>query len=436
MKATNKENQELESFLKGKSALILTDSPTDKVAWKSLLNQIGVNLKEIHHVKAIDEATKFIETKKVDIFFSSYRIKNEETFCVLKTYLDKYPDRSEHFCYYVSEKNSLTLSALVAEMELDALIIRPYNQNDLIKTLKESMLDAATMGKGLKNFYRILGDIRSNNLDKALKEAQDYIKNKESSANGYYLLGLVYKEKGDTKDAIEIWEQGLSKKNDHYQILCALFDLLVENEKYIKAYRLSEKISAIYPVNPERIPNIIRTCLATGNHETLITFCETILELDEDLGKMTKPIAAALALCAKSMIQQEVNKELAFKVSIRAMNLAELQSKIHLACLENLFDLEKYDELKANLDKIPIDNMKIDFEVLNLLVIERTQPAEDAYTVAHKMYKSERLAPNLFRVLIRCAKKIGKPKVQLEDFAFEGGKSFSELKVELNSLID
>lgn len=437
MSKGSKEDEKIKKYLKNRSVLLVTESPTDRTAWKKLFVELGVALNNFHNASTLHDAKSLIETKKVDILFTSHKLNDNPAFELLEDHIDKYPDRTDYFCYFVSDKNSLALAALVAEMEVDGLIIKPYNQQDLINIVKESLLKTLSMSKELKKVHEIMGDIRSKNLETALERSQEFINKLPDSPNGYFLNGLSNKHLGNLDIALETWQMGLTKDDKHYQTMCSIFDTYSEMKQYSKSYEVSKALTSEYPINPSRIPNLIRSSLATRNYTNLIQFCEMVIGLDEDLDGIRKPIAAALALSAKSLLEDssEENGALIEQASKKAINLTELQSKIYLASIDNLLKLGKYDDVKKLIDLIPSDEMITELVSLELLLFEKTEKSSDVFIKAQTMVKENQITPDVFRILLRSAKEIGKSKDQLEDIIYEGAKNFPEIKAELEQIL-
>ena len=436
-KITDKDTEKIKKYLKSKSALLVTESPTDRTAWKKLFAELGVQLNNFHNASTMHDAHELINTKRVDILFTSHKLGEQYTYELLENHMGKYPDRSDYFCYFVSDKNSLALTALVAEMEVDSLILKPYNQKDLIDSVKKSMLDSVNMSKELRTFHHILGQLRDKKFDDALVGAEEYVEKLPNSPNGYYLKGLSKKNLGESETAIDIWKNGLEKDLSHYQLMCALFDTYCEQREFDQSYKLGETLTSSYPINPSRIPNLIRSALATQNHLGLIKFCEMVLSLDESMESIKKPIAAALTLSGKSLInrEDEDHSELIVNISKKAINLTEKQSKIHAACLENLFNLGQFDEVKTLLANIPSDEMSVDFISLELLVFEQTEDKSQVFVMAQKLVRENKVTSDIFKALLRCGKTIGKSKGQLEDIVFEGAKIFPDDKGHFESIL-
>lgn len=433
----DKESEKIKKYLKEKSVLLVTDSPTDRTAWKKTFVDLGVALNNFHNAQTISDVKVLIETRDIDILFTADKLGGRATLELMQAHIDKYPDRTNYFCYFVSEKNSLALAALVAEMQVNGLIVKPYNQQDLNNIIKESMVKRLCMSEELKKFYQIMGEIRSKNLDIALESSEIFISKSPNSPNGYFLKGLSKKYLGKVEDALESWKQGLNRDGRHYHTLCSLFDTYAEMKDYIRGYEVSKELTSGYPINPNRIPDLIRSALATKNYHGLIKFCEMIINLDEDLEGIKKPIAAALVLSGKCLLFESKagNCTLIEEASKKAISLTPPQSNIYIVSLENLLELEKYEDVKGHIDLIPTDEMTTDLLSLELLLLERVTESSEVFVKAQNMIKNQQKTPTVYKVLLRSAKALNKTPEQLEDIVDDGAKHFPYIKAELESIL-
>jgi tetratricopeptide (TPR) repeat protein len=430
--------QDLKNYLKPMSVLLVTETATDRTAWKKLFSELGVVASNFHNCSIEEEAIELIKTKNIDILFCSYMLDGAECYPLLDAHIEKYPNRADSFCYMVSEKNSLAIAASAVECDVDGVLIKPYNQKDLQETVTNSLISSMNMSKRTRTYHKILCDIRTNNLDQALLSAETFIEERPESPNGYYLKGLTKRKLGELESAIEIWEIGLSKDDKHHKIICSIFDTYIELREFQRSYDVAEVLTASFPVNPTRIPNLIRSSLATENFHNLISFCEMIVGVDDDLSFVQKPIAAALAICGKKLLENinDKNLELIIKASQKAIALSPLQSAVYITSLKNLYELEKYELINEYIEKIPSDELTVEMLSLELEVQAHIHDPAKVFANAQSLVKINKATPSVYKILLKIGKQIGKSESQLEDIYFEGSKKFPDITNEFKSLID
>jgi CheY-like chemotaxis protein len=423
----NKEEEQLRKYLKSKSALIVTESSTDRTAWKKLLTELGIPITNFHNCSRMSEAIGLINSKRIDILFCSYIIEEQECFPLLEAHIEKYPDRADYFCYVVSEKNSLAIAATAVECDVDGVLVKPYNQQDLQDTITDSLISSMNMSKRTREYHSLLSDIRTKKLDDLEIRVDAFISEKPESPNGYFLRGLANRLKGDFEGAITSWELGLTKDSKHHKIMCSIFDTYIEMKEFKRSYNAAAVLTAGFPVNPVRIPNLIRSSLATENFNNLISFCKMIVDVDDDLSSIQKPIAAALAISGKKLLESsEASNDIVIEASKKAIELTSPQSEVYITALENLFELNKFVLITEYIDKIPSDELNLQMLSLELDVFNETQDSSLVFAKAQGLVKLNKLTPSIYKVLLSSGKKIEKSDQQLEDIYFEASKAFPE----------
>ena len=427
----------LREYLKDKTAMVVTESSTDRTAWMKLFVELGVGVNKFYSATSLKEAIEVLEDKSPEILFSSYQIKGEVIDPLIDAHIKKFPDRTGHFCFVVSEKNSLAVAAAAAESDIDGLLIKPYNQLDLTDLVEKSLFNSINLPKELVLFNLVMGDIRCGDYEKAQEGAEKYILAKPDSPNGYYLHGLNKRAQGEVEEAIKMWNIGHTKERTHHKILCGLFDAYIDNKQFPESYRIAEILTDEFPINPKRIPNFIRASLTTKNYQNLITFCEMIVDVDDDLTAIKKPIAAALAISGKNLLldPNQKNRDLIILAAKKSIALSDPQSKIFVTSLENLVELGKFQLVKEYLDPIATEDQSLEMLTVDLMVAEGIDGAELSFIKAQNLLKLNKFSPNIYRILLRSGKEIQKTKSQLEDIAFDGAKRFPELKDEFLKII-
>ena len=73
-----KNNEAIKEYLKSKSAMIVTESSTDRTAWKKLFIELGVALNSFHSAGTLTEALDILESKSPDIIFTSIRWRKKK----------------------------------------------------------------------------------------------------------------------------------------------------------------------------------------------------------------------------------------------------------------------------------------------------------------------------------------------------------------------
>lgn len=426
----------IKSYLKDKKILLVSEVSTDRAAWKRVFLEYGAGVNNFYNALTLDEAEEFLEEQQVDILFTSDLVEEQTTMELVSLHIEKVPDRSSGCCFMSTEKNSLAVAAHAAENDIDGLLIKPYNQQDLLDLIEYALEEKVTMNKETKLFHSILADIRSEEIELAEAKIKQYIEKRPTSPFPFYLSGLVCEERNNPDEAIESYYKALEQDPENHKVLCRMFDLFVDNKDFEQAYPCAEILCENYPINPDRIPNLIRASLATKNYQSLIDFCEMILALDDDLTGIHRPVAAALALSAKRMTIDSEKRDLVVKASAKALELVDASSSIYVAALENLLEVKNYRAVSSVLEKIPSDDMNDDLLAIELRFIYEQGSADKAFIKAQTLVKLNKANEKTYEILLRSGKEIGKDKQKLEDIVFDAAKEFPDLKDQFLAIIN
>lgn len=428
------DQEKIKNALKNLKVLICSDNSTDKTSWKKFFIDAGIPVANFSNVSTFDEANRALE-ECPDIFFVSHRINGIVGLSLVEKHLRLVPRRERAWSFVCTENNSMALSAHLAEKNIDAVILKPYNPNDLNEALKPAIESKIFMAGATKNLYEIMGDIREENLEDASNKIEEFYNKYPESPYPYYLRGLLLEEKNNIDDAIESYYKALEFDEKNYHVLTHLFDLLIANRDYSGAYDCGEVLCEHYPMNPDRIPEMIRASLATKNFQNLLVFCEAVLGIEGDIGGISKPIAAALILTAKYLSNDPKKRDMVIDAVRKGVSLTDYSSPIFTTALETLLKVEDLRDTKKLLDQVPTDEMDDDLFYVDLKYTYLDAGAEAAFIKGQDLIKIDRANEKSIEVLLTAGKELGKPQDKLEDIAYDAAKIFPEFKTHFLKLI-
>jgi tetratricopeptide (TPR) repeat protein len=418
----------IEKFLKDKLVLIATDNTTDRTSWKKIFHEKGVQTKNFLNAKSIEEAVEVIEKNDVNIIFCAYTFDDRPSIEILDAHTAKFPDRTEHLFYMVSERNSLAVAACAAEHEVDSLLIKPYNLKVLIGEIDAGINARLALTKEEKFYYKICADLTFKNLENAKEKIEKFIESKPDSPLPLFIEGKYFIKNEQPKLAIESWKKALSIEPFHHKTLCHIFDTLVMIKDFEIASEYAETLCDKFPINPERIPNFIRVSLANKNYQSLIDFCEMILEVESDLLSIRRPIAAALAVCAKNLAGDDKFYEIVKSSSLKAMELTDMDSQIYYTCLENLVVAGDLMGAKKGLDAVPTDEHSNSMRILELRILELEGNSDLVYASAQNLIKVDIKDSEVYIMLLKASIAIEKNTAFIDDLKHEIVKLYPKLK--------
>lgn len=432
----SKEVEAIKNFLKHKKVLIASDNTTDRTTWKKIFIELGASTSNLLNATSIAEAIEIINDNDVHIVFSAYSFDRDTAIEIIDTHTLKFPDRSNHIYIMASDKNSLAVAACAAEHDIDALLIKPYNINDLNQSVSQAINSKINLSKEMKFYYEIRKDIVDGNFDQALEKANHLKEKKPESALPFVLHGLIEHTQGNLENAIKVWVDGLEKDSIHHTLLHKIFDTYIDLKQFKEAYPYSQTLCEKYPINPERIPNLIRVSLSTENYQNLIDFCKMILDVESNLRSIQRPVAAALAICAKNLAGDEDNYELVKEASLKAMELTEHTSQIYFTCLENLIANGDYRIAHEKLDEIPTDDMTKDLLFLELKVLNMTEKTKgEAFIKAQSLLKLDYKTSEFYKILLELSVHTGKKAAYIEELVFDAIKLYPNEEEEFKKFL-
>ncbi len=133
--------------------------------------------------------------------------------------------------------------------------------------------------------------------DEGIKLLRKIIEERNNMDLAYKSLALIYHEKGNTKEAIAILEQGLGVLPSNYGIFIEYMELLLSAKKYDKVITSFEKIRIREAEYDPAIWNNLGVAYARkGNFEEAIKAYEMGLSLDDDLPGLNNNLANAYYL--------------------------------------------------------------------------------------------------------------------------------------------
>lgn len=432
---TDAELEKIKKSIKRLKILICSDNSTDKTSWKKFFVDLGAPVGNFTNVTTFDEANEALEDKP-DIFFVSHRINGVVGLSLVEKHIRMVPDRRRAWSFVCTDNNSMALSAHLAEKNIDALILKPYNPNDLNQALLPALENKIEMGKSTECFYEILGLIRSEELDQAQTKIDSFQDSHSENPYPYYLRGLLLEEKNNLDEAVDSYYKALERDEKNYHVLVHLFDILIAKKDYDSAYPCGEVICENYPIDPERIPDMIRASLATKNFQNLLSFCEAVLNVEGDIGGISKPIAAALILTAKHLASNKSNRDTVIEAVRRGVGLTDHNGPIFITALETLLKVENLKDTKKLLDEIPSDEMDEDLLFIDLHYSYLEFGPDNAFNKAQELIKIDRANEKAIELMLKAGKEVGKPQDKLEDMAYDAAKVFPELKDHFLSLIN
>lgn len=289
----------LKQFLETNEVLIVDKNPSSRNRLLKTMYDLGAKRHMIHSVGTLVEAQEIINTKKVGIVLSDYFIGGGSGFDLFKMLREKYPNNKELCLVLVTSNISQTAVAKAAEEDVDSFIIKPYT----IQSIQENLI--STVAAKIRPSEYIVKIEEGKNLIAAGKfdESIDVLKVAcglhSKPALALFYIGQAEYLKNQVDQATGSYNQGLNFNNIHYKCLVGLYEVFMREEKHHEAYQIVKKIAKFFPANPDRLSQIVRLAVRTGNYQDMQMYYEIFTSLEVRLQVLTNYIGAGMYVAGK-----------------------------------------------------------------------------------------------------------------------------------------
>lgn len=286
-------------FLDKNEVLIVDKNPGSRNRLLKTLNDLGGKRHMIHTCGHLQEAEQIIKSKNIGAVISDYFIGGGSGFDLFKMVREKLPKSKELCLILVTGNISQTAVAKAAEEDVDSFIIKPYTiqsiQDNLISTIAAKVKPSDYMlkieeGKNL---------IKEQKYDEAIDVLQSAIGLHPKPSLALFYIGQAEYLRLHVAEAQGKYGEGLGFNSIHYKCLVGLFDIFMKDEKFHEAYQVVKKIARYFPANPDRLTQIVRLAIRTGNYQDMQMYYEIFTSLDEREDAVINYIGAGMYIAGK-----------------------------------------------------------------------------------------------------------------------------------------
>ncbi|MGE3609091.1 MAG: response regulator [Bacteriovoracaceae bacterium] len=410
----------LKKFMETNEVLIVDKNPGSRNRLLKIMYDLGWKRHMIHTAGNISEVISLIETKKIGVVLSDYMIGGGSGFDLFKLLRSKDPNNKELCQILVTANISQSAVAKAAEEEVDSFIIKPYT----VQSIQESLVSCITAKIKPSPYMLKVEEGKSLIAQGKFKEAIDVLK-EATKLNDKPALALFYIGQAEyltelVENAQGSYKQGLTFNNIHYKCLVGLFDIFISQGKLHEAYHVVKKIAKYFPANPDRLAQIIRLSVQTGNFEDMQFYYEIFTSLEERTTQMINYIGAGMYIAGKHyLINQNTTVALQYFDNI-AVSCSEF-TKFLRAMIIVLVDYEKADEAQKFMKRFPAgskdseDFLICDFLISAKLNTDANFIVKNGLEIYNRKIKDERC----LKVLIDAMKRCGYKEDKIQTFESE-----------------
>ncbi len=286
-------------FLEANEVLIVDKNPSSRNRLYKTMMDLGAKRFMIHSTGSLAEAQEHIETKNIGIVLSDYFIAGGSGFDLFKMIRDKKPDNKELCLILVTSNISQTAVAKAAEEDVDSFIIKPYTiqsiQDNLISTVVQKIRPSDYIQK-VEEGKKLINEGKYEEAITILKVAMNM---HPKPALALFYIGQAEYLKNHVDEASGSYNEGLSFNTIHYKCLVGLYEIFMREGKFTEAYQVVKKIAKYFPANPDRLAQIVRLAIRTGNFNDMQMYYEIYKSLDERVQILTNYIGAGMYVAGK-----------------------------------------------------------------------------------------------------------------------------------------
>lgn len=301
-----------QQFLETNEVLIVDKNPSSRNRLLKTLCDLGAKRHMIHTTSNIEEAHQVIDSKNIGIVLSDYLVGGGSGFDLFKIVREKQPRNKDLCLVLVTSNISQTAVAKAAEEDVDSFIIKPYTILSLQENLISTVANKVQPSDYIKKIEEGKVLLKDKKFDESIGIFKEACNLHPKPALALFYMGQAEYCKSQLAEATGSYNKGLSFNNIHYKCLVGLYDLFLEEEKYIEAYAVVKKIAKYFPANPDRLSQIIRLAVRTENYQDMQSYYDIFTTLDIRVQALTNYIGAGMFISGKHALLEN-NMEEALK---------------------------------------------------------------------------------------------------------------------------
>jgi DNA-binding response OmpR family regulator len=286
-------------FLETNEVLIVDKNPSSRNRLFKTLIDMGAQNSMIHTAGNLTEAEWFINTKKIGVVLSDYLVGGGSGFDLFKMIREKYPENKELCLILVTSNISQTAVAKAAEEDVDSFIIKPYT----IQSIQDNLISTISQKAKPSEYILKVNDakdlIKAEKYDEAITLLKTGMALHQKPALALFYIGQAEYLKNHVEEATFSYNNGLNFNSIHYKCLVGLYEIFFRDHKFDEAYQVVRKIAKFFPANPDRLTQIVRLAIRTGNFQDMQSYYEIYTSLDERQTILTNYLGAGMFIAGK-----------------------------------------------------------------------------------------------------------------------------------------
>jgi len=416
------------SFINTHDVLIVDKNASSRNRLLKTVCDLGCKRNSVHTCGTMIEAEEIINTKRVGIVLSDYLIGGGSGFDLFKMVRAKNSPEQKDLCLILVTSNiSQTAVAKAAEEDVDSFIIKPYTIQSIQENLLNTISSKIQPSPYIVKIEEAKAQLYAGNYEDATKILNIATKLHPKPALALFYIGQTELLKSKLSQAEGSYSKGLSFNNIHYKCLIGLYELFMNQNKFHEAYQVVKKIAKYFPANPDRLAQVVRLTIQTGNFEDMQDYYEIFTQLDDRTSQMTNYMGAGMYISGKHcFINNKVDTGMKFFENI-AVSCSE-HTKFIRALISVMVEHDKAEDAMKYLSRFPAGTDKQpDYLISDFLISSKLIDNPGALVkTGLDLYNQNIRDYQVMTALIEAMEKSGHKLEKLQEFHQEMKKLWPE----------
>ncbi|OIQ19840.1 MAG: hypothetical protein BM556_04980 [Bacteriovorax sp. MedPE-SWde] len=429
--------EKLKAKYSKQSVLIVSSNKTIRNTLKRAFATLGFQMTNISVAEDYSEAKKTISEFAPHVVISNlYLSDGKSAIDLQKHHREYFPNSLNNLFMVLTEIDEHYVESLEHEYELDGLFLGQFNFKEYVENFAEVLERKMVTSKA---------DILEAKVKEALakKDAQaaftfltaateagleDY-RRKSLEADAHYL-------NNDHKSALKLYEEVLTEDSCNFHALINTITINYSDKNYGVAHDYCEKFLSHFSSPPRHLPVILKIFLFNKEYFRIIKLCKEYDHDDRLEVSVKLNIAAALALCGKSLLADQ--KDFAVEAFERAISVSGGQSFniLQMVVTSLVSDPDLIEKSIAILEKYRDNFSDVNqFVALEFDVLTSKRSAQENLSEGMMLIKKNVKSYRIYETLISSSLETGRRKEAIEDLVFEACREFPDYSTQFKRYI-
>jgi CheY-like chemotaxis protein len=415
------------AFLEKNEVLLVDKNPASRNRLLKTMSDLGAKRHMIHSCGSLEEAQTLLETKKIGIVLSEYLILGGSGFDLFKMIREKNPENKELCLILVTANISQTAVAKAAEEDVDSFIIKPYT----IQSIQENLISIVASKVAPSPYALKIEEgkalIQAEKFDDAIVTLKEAMTLHPKPALALFYIGQAEYLKKKIENAQGSYAEGLELNSLHYKCLVGLYEIFYREKKFKEAYQVVRKIANYFPANPDRLTQIVRLAIQTGNFQDMQTYYEIFTSLEERADILVNYLGAGMYISGKYHLLNN-HPERAYQYFDNIVVSCSEFTKFTRAIITLLVEHQKVETAEKYITRFPPSSKEHEDYLISDFLISTLKSA-DAGTLVKKglsLYNRKIRDYHCMDALIKAMKRSGYKDEKMAPYISEMQSLFPE----------